>query len=630
MESTTIGLMLCKPNLAVTPDPHYCQHVPLVAWTVRRGANGVYHLTYYNYIEDPPVDRTAAAAFAHTAALLQKLAPVSVVHVCSEEKRPTASAGGVLRSLVQWLESELPVVEASQDDLTKRVQQHSTSPVSADCLGRLAGLLQNMQHGSSSLQTAGDLEFQSNTCLRKCLVFTFQQTGLWDAAGTTSDHGSVVIQSGHLESCLSADRTAAAALHLWPPAGGWGGAHHAGGQTHSQSVAGVLAAPLQTVAGHRLLECWLRQPLVSLPAIVERQEAVAVLVQRSVGRDAIREQGLRLFKQGDAFKLVCRLAEYATAQDNGSDGPGEDANMETASFSTTTRKALQTLYELYLVSSQKLPLLLEQVERALVDEDHTSRLLLDQVMTPLRLGLSELERSVDLCTAVLDLNAAPREFLVKPEYKEELLELQQELVAVQAELEACHEQMNETWSDISGTTNAVKLETTAGDCREWQFRLVNTNDSKLLQQQLGSSVIVHRLLKNGVYFSTKQLRHLTTKKQDLCAEYDRHQRQVAMDALKVAATYSGVLAKVGHAVALLDVLTALAHVAAYSPHGYCRPILTDGDDDNMGLQLTGARHPCIELQENMEFIPNDVRLAFGDASFLLVTGPNSTWNLMNQ
>ena len=47
------------------------------------------------------------------------------------------------------------------------------------------------------------------------------------------------------------------------------------------------------------------------------------------------------------------------------------------------------------------------------------------------------------------------------------------------------------------------------------------------------------------------------------------------------------------------------------------------------LQLIGARHPCVELQEDMEYIPNDVSLKLGGASsgstsqnFLLVTGPN--------
>jgi DNA mismatch repair ATPase MutS len=40
------------------------------------------------------------------------------------------------------------------------------------------------------------------------------------------------------------------------------------------------------------------------------------------------------------------------------------------------------------------------------------------------------------------------------------------------------------------------------------------------------------------------------------------------------------------------------------------------------LQLEGARHPCVELQDDVNFIPNDFNLVFGSSSFLLVTGPN--------
>lgn len=108
------------------------------------------------------------------------------------------------------------------------------------------------------------------------------------------------------------------------------------------------------------------------------------------------------------------------------------------------------------------------------------------------------------------------------------------------------------------------------------------------------------------------------------AEYDRHQREVVSDAMKVAATYQNVVERASDVIALLDVLVALASVAAYSPHGYCKPELTDGEEDGLGIFLKEARHPCVELQDNVDFIPNDVRLVFGESSFLLVTGPNST------
>jgi len=64
----------------------------------------------------------------------------------------------------------------------------------------------------------------------------------------------------------------------------------------------------------------------------------------------------------------------------------------------------------------------------------------------------------------------------------------------------------------------------------------------------------------------------------------------------------------------------LSSATAYN--NYCRPELADSEEDGMGIQLEEARHPCVELQENVEFIPNNVNLIYGESSFLIVTGPN--------
>ena len=63
----------------------------------------------------------------------------------------------------------------------------------------------------------------------------------------------------------------------------------------------------------------------------------------------------------------------------------------------------------------------------------------------------------------------------------------------------------------------------------------------------------------------------------------------------------------------LNVLAAFAFVAAYSPNMYCRPEITDSDDSSAGIILEKARHPCVELQDGIDFIPNDFNL-INDAS----------------
>ena len=99
-------------------------------------------------------------------------------------------------------------------------------------------------------------------------------------------------------------------------------------------------------------------------------------------------------------------------------------------------------------------------------------------------------------------------------------------------------------------------------------------------------------------------------------------KQVVRDAMGVAVTYQTVVERASQVVATLDVLCALAYTAAFSPHGYCKPTLTDGEENGLGIDLKAARHPCVELQEDVEFIPNDFSLKFGESNFLVVTGPN--------
>jgi DNA mismatch repair protein MSH2 len=375
---------------------------------------------------------------------------------------------------------------------------------------------------------------------------------------------------------------------------------------------------------------------------------VAALVEKSIARDAIRSEGLRLFASTNLTKLAEQLATYGPTnshpQDDDDNNNNNEGETDQSNPRFNTRKALQTLYDLYLVAFQKIPLLTEQLVSGFSTfaSDAPPPELLKSRIEALQTVGHELERSVELVQAVLDLSLAPREFAVQPDYKEELKDVRNELEDIEAELQQCKEDMNETWGRVSGgngNSNAVRLEresssssssegggatTSTSSSSGWQFRLPNTNDSKILQNQLSDVVRVRKILKNGVYFTTPQLEQLSCQQAALQAEYDRHSRQVVKDAMAVASTYAPVIARASEAVSHLDVLVALAHAAVYSsPHGtYCRPTLTDSDQEGAAIILKAARHPCVELQDSIEFIPNDYKLVFGESSFVLVTGPN--------
>ena len=91
--------------------------------------------------------------------------------------------------------------------------------------------------------------------------------------------------------------------------------------------------------------------------------------------------------------------------------------------------------------------------------------------------------------------------------------------------------------------------------------------------------------------------------------FDELRRTVAAEADRLLRT--------AHAVATLDVLASLGHVAR--ERGYVRPAVDDGGV----IDIQEGRHPVLELRtEGARFVPNDLRLASGEVECLVITGPN--------
>ena len=78
--------------------------------------------------------------------------------------------------------------------------------------------------------------------------------------------------------------------------------------------------------------------------------------------------------------------------------------------------------------------------------------------------------------------------------------------------------------------------------------------------------------------------------------------------------------KLAGVLAHLDVITSFAHVSVHAPQSYVRPKM-HGRGQGQTI-LKEARHPCMELQDDISFITNDVELVRGQSEFLIITGPN--------
>ena len=611
-------------------------------------------LTYYAFLDDK--------RFTHLDSLLTQLAPLHLLHVVCTESYDKHSQSPAARKKAKQVTDLLYTVEqmiATRSDLTDTeedeqnanltaaaptslAQIHSKFPKLADAKQRIDDTVKQLLLPSSELSYRGDVQIASHPWIHKGLGFWLHSEGFLQGGGTPDDMmGRFHIQAGAMNSHLLLDRTAASCIHLLPPPNA-GVATVVGGRFHNNSLLGILTQPSVTKMGKRLMERWLRQPLIDLPAIVRRQDAVQALVENGVGRDTLHDEGLRNFSSIDVAKLALQLGTYQGSPSS-SNSESEDANdddLHEAAPTGGTKKALQSLYELYLLTGQKIPRLLDSLQAVVcpdwdgtdmeasgIPEEESEQTLLQSVFVGLSQAYEELKRSKELAETVLDLDMAPREYLIKASFKDELRDIKEDLDNVEEVIENCHNEMNQLWAETNGLnldSNQVRLETfgESDATKLWQFRLPNANDAKILQEgSLARQFEVHRILKNGVYFSNKELRELSSQKQALIADYDRQQRLIVQDAMKVASTYQGPLERTNELIAQLDVLVSLAHVAAYSPHGYCRPTMTDGEEDGMGIKLKQARHPCVELQDNVEFIPNDFNLVFGESSFLLLTGP---------
>ena len=485
---------------------------------------------------------------------------------------------------------------------------------------------------------------QSSVALQQGLELLWQG-GVEEGGVEGVEEGGVVVKlsKGMLDSSLVMDKTAAECIHLLPPSNA-GVASIMGGNHNTNSLWGILSQPCCTSMGKQKLQVWLRQPLVSLNDIQHRQDAVTQLL--GLGKDCVMD-ALKSLAGHDLGKLTTQLGHYQQQQQQ-----HEQDEASNNGEWTNTKKPLQLLYRLYLLAGQQLPQLLEAMESVVENDNNnnsnttpSSSSLLRSLQSELTNIVHELHRCQGLAEAVLDLDQAPREFLIKPTFDQDLQELHEQLQTTQHQIEDCRSDMQELWNQecCSGGSGDYYRNNKSSEIRleeidhnlnsavKFQFRLPNTNDTKVLQQI--PTVQLHQILKNGVYFSTKELRQNARAYQDLLQEYNSKSQNVVKDAMSVAVTYRGVVDRASRVVAVLDVLCALAYVA--DTFNYCKPTLTDGDTDGLGIELIDARHPCVELQEGMrtdeKYIPNDVSLHLGggggdtnnkNSPFLVITGPN--------
>lgn len=323
----------------------------------------------------------------------------------------------------------------------------------------------------------------------------------------------------------------------------------------------------KTAMGKRMIKSWIERPLMSIPKIVKRQNAVGELVDSPMMRDDIRES---LTGVNDIERLMTRIV-----------------------YGTANAKELKSLQ--YTI--EKLP----EIKKTL---SSSSSALLKEIYN----GIDLLEdvRSLIENAIVDEPPFSVREGgLIKAGYNEEV----DSLKAIMTDGAGVIASIENEQREITGIP---KLK--VGYNRVFGYYIEVSNSYK---EMVPETYIRKQTLTNCERFITQELKELEGR---IIGAKDR---SVALEYEVFAAvrnTVAGEIQRLQHtakSLAVLDVLAALAQVAVNNNY-VCPIISNDGVID-----IKDGRHPVVEaLLEDAPFVPNDTILDKEDNRCAIITGPN--------
>lgn len=352
-----------------------------------------------------------------------------------------------------------------------------------------------------------------------------------------------------------------------------------------QNTAHTILALLdkcRTAHGHRLISQWIKQPLKDLNVISERHDIVETLVNETVLRQALYEEHLRKIPD---FQVLSKKLQKKKA-------------------------TMQDCYRIYQ-GVEKLPGLLSSLEE--YSSEGPNSTLKAVIIDPLKEHIQDMDKFQEMILSTLDMSLVDNgEYLVKPDFDEDLQALREKMDDCES---AMKKEMNRVARDLSLEPNKqLKLDSNS---QYGYFFRVTLKDEKAIRNNKEYTQLDAN--KAGVRFRSNKLTNINEEYTELLDNYTKHQQTVVNEVVSIAVGYCNTLYQISQILAQLDVLCSFAVVSACAPKPYVRPKM---HPKGYGvLKLEQARHPCLELLDNISYIPNDVD--FNDeCTFYVITGPN--------
>jgi DNA mismatch repair protein MSH2 len=234
--------------------------------------------------------------------------------------------------------------------------------------------------------------------------------------------------------------------------------------------------------------------------------------------------------------------------------------------------------------------------------------------TKLREFSDSLAKLQEMVETTVDLDALDRhEFIIKPEFDDGLRIIRKKLDKLKYDMEKEHQAVGR---DLDQEVDK-KLFLENHKVHGWCMRLTR-NEAGCIRNK--SKYLECSTQKNGVFFTTHALQSMRREFDQLSENYNRTQSSLVNEVVSVAASYCPVIEQLAGVLAHMDVIVSLAHCSVHAPISYTRPKMHPRGTGNTILKE--ARHPCMEMQDDIQFITNDVSLIRGTSEFLIITGPN--------
>jgi len=266
---------------------------------------------------------------------------------------------------------------------------------------------------------------------------------------------------------------------------------------------------------------------------------------------------------------------------------------------------------------ERLSLVVENLEKAETSSPKHDEQLKASFTEQLKNFEASLSNYVEMVEATIDLNELKaHNYVVKADYSEKLTKIRNKLNETRDALDDEHQKAGRDLNlDIEKKLH-LENNSTHGYC----MRLTRADASAIKGKSKYKEIAT---VKGGIFFRTAEFENHALEYNSLKDKYSRESGSVVREIVNIAASYCMPLEELNVTLAQLDVIVSFAEASAGASIPYTKPVVMDkGGDHPTALKIEEGRHPCLELQEDVSFIPNDTDMKPGESEFLVITGPN--------